>query len=344
MEKNHEVLAIAPRDEYTPRIMEWGCDFRELRLSGSSINPFSDIRALLTLIRILKEERIDVLLTYTIKVNIYGTLAARWTGVPNICNVSGLGTVFLSRGLASIIAKLLYRLTFRKASFIFFQNDEDRTDFMKLVPLKMDKTDLVPGSGIDLTEFSKIPYKPRERVIFLMISRLIIEKGVLEFAEAADLIGKDYPEADFWIVGELDPDHKRTIDPDLVKDWRLKGNLTYFTYTDQIRDHIAKADVIVLPSYREGTPRTLLEGGACGRALIATDVPGCRHVVDNGRNGFLCLPKDARDLSKKMIAYLELSNSDKINMGKESRMKVEMTFDETIVIDKYLQKIDELTT
>lgn len=338
----HDVLAIAPKDDYTQKLVDWGCDFEPLEMEGTSTNPLREIGTILRLRRILRRHEVQMLLTYTIKCNIYGTLAARSLGVPCICNVSGLGTVFLWRGWVSTVAKLLYRMTFRFSSFIFFQNQEDREDFLQIIPVNPNKTGLVPGSGINLADFTHEKYNPSDRPVFLMISRLLIEKGVYEFAEAARIVRSKIDGATFKLVGGLDLGHNRSINPEDLDKWQEEGTVRYFPHSDNIPAFIEEADAIVLPSYREGTPRTLLEGGAMSRPLIATDVPGCRQVVDNGGNGFLCKVRDGEDLARALMTFLGLSDTQKKEMSVRSREKIEKTFDERHVVEIYLRKINEL--
>ncbi len=340
----HEVVAIAPRDEYSDRLVEWGCTFIPLEVSGTGINPFADISNILKFRSILKAQKIDILLTYTIKFNLYGTVASKFAGIPCICNVSGLGTVFLWRGLVSSIAKTLYSIIFRYSSYIFFQNDDDKRDFETLVHLDPKRTGLLPGSGINLLEFRHNPYKPGGSCVFLMISRLLVDKGIKEYIEAAKIVKGSFSSAEFRLVGGLDTRHQRSVSESELESWIDQGLVKYTPHNDNIKQAIIESDVVVLPSYREGTPRTLLEGGAIGRALIATDVPGCKHVVHDGENGLLCLPGDARDLSRKMISFIEMDAGQKIHMAQKSREIVENNFDEEIVIAQYRQIISKLTT
>ncbi|MDH5610665.1 MAG: glycosyltransferase family 4 protein, partial [Cyclobacteriaceae bacterium] len=279
----------------------------------------------------------------TIKINIYGILAARNAGIPIICNVSGLGTVFLWKGLVSYVARILYRLTFSRASFVFFQNEEDKDLFLKTIALPETKVGLLPGSGINLMEYSVQPYQPGPNPIFLMIARVLEDKGVREFVGAARQVHQLFPNCVFRLVGGMDEPHPRGIKQREVDEWVQQGWIQYGGHTDEVAGEIGRADVIVLPSYREGTPRSLLEGAAMGRALIATDVPGCHQVVKNNYNGLLCAPYSAESLAGAILQYCGMNDQEKIEMARNSRTFVEQFFDEKLVIGLYQQKIRELT-
>lgn len=342
LQRGDEVLAIAPEDEYTERLKEIGCSFRSLTVKASGLNPLEEINFLISLKKILREERPDVLLTYTIKPNIYGSIAANSLNIPCICNVSGLGTVFLWKGSVKSIAVKLYTYAFKRNRWIFFQNDEDQSEFLKIVRVDPDKTGLLPGSGIDTQVFKPEEVPVNEKPVFLMIARLLIDKGVYEFIEAIRILRRKGVYAEFRLVGGLDESHARAIKKSELDEWISQGLIDYTPHLSDVRDAIALADAVVLPSYREGTPRTLLEAGAMARPLIATDVPGCRHVVIDGENGFLCKVKSPQDLAAKIKLFLSLSHEERGVMGQNARLSITSRFDENLVIDKYLQKIDEL--
>jgi glycosyltransferase involved in cell wall biosynthesis len=341
--QGHTVVAIAPQDAYVTRLEELGCIHEHLPLTDTGSNPFSEIKAIVAFYGIIKRHKIDVLLNYTIKCNLYGTMAASWAGVPAICNISGLGTAFLADGLSSRVARLLSKYILRGASHMFFQNADDQKDFMDATGLSAVPHSLLPGSGINLERFVASRRKIPNTYQFLLLARLIIEKGVKEFAEAAKIVKKNYPEARFLVVGSFDENHSRSIKPDQLEQWIEEGRIEYLAHRDDIISLINESEVVVLPSYREGTPRSLLEAASCSRPLITTNVPGCREVVNDHINGFLCEVRSAEDLAKKCFTYLGLSETKKLEMGSASRALVEQKFDEKIVIKAYMDKILELT-
>ena len=337
-----EVFAIGPRDEYSQKLEDFGCRYFELPMSGSGMNPLKDLILLYKHWNLLRVIRPDVVLTYTIKPNIYGSIACGWLSIPCICNVSGLGTVFLWKGWVKKVASTLYNYAFKKNSWVFFQNKDDRIQFLEAVDLDRRKTGLLPGSGINIKRFTYSKPEFSEIPVFLMIARLLIDKGVYEYAEAAEKYLKQGHRGVFWLIGEKDPEHKRSIDLDKLAQWEQAGTLKYFEKVEDVREIILKSEVVVLPSYREGTPRTLLEGAAMGRALIATDVPGCREVVENEKNGFLCKVKSGESLYEAISYYADLTLEQKMKLSQNSRLKVEKEFDENIVIKLYTEKINEL--
>lgn len=344
IQEGHQMVAIAPQDEYVGRLEAMGCRFRDLPMSGSGVNPVSDLLMMYRLGKILKKEKIEVLLTYTIKPNVYGSMAARMLKIPIICNVSGLGTTFVWNNLVSRIAIFLYNLSVKKASHVFFQNPEDRDLFLSKVPVPNQKVRLLKGSGIDLESFSAEPKRPSDAPVFLMIGRLMVEKGAYEFARAAQIIKKEFPQVRFWMIGKWDQQDKRAVKSEDMIQWQKEDWIEYRGTTDNIKSEILKADVVTLPSYREGAPRTLIESGAMSRALIATDVPGCRHVVADGYNGYLCQVKSGEDLARAMRTYLQLSDAEKMQLARNSRSYMEDHYDEKKVIDAYRDVISSVVS
>jgi glycosyltransferase involved in cell wall biosynthesis len=273
---------------------------------------------------------------------VYGTLAANFLQIPVVNNVCGLGTVFLKEGLVSSIAKFLYRLSFRYARKVYFQNTDDLNLFIneKLVPESI--VDLLPGSGIDLNKFKPLPFNRNKEFTFLLISRLITDKGVLEYIDAIRQLKAEGIQARFQILGSIDEMHKRGIKKEIIESWISAGTVEYLGTTDDVRPFIEKADCVVLPSYREGTPRVLLEAASSAKPIIATDVPGCREVVEDQVNGLLCKLKDSQDLADKMRTVSRYTDDQLKILGINGRLKVELQFDESLVINKYLHTLDEL--
>jgi glycosyltransferase involved in cell wall biosynthesis len=311
-------------------------------MDSRGANPIKDSALIFELYTIYKRVRPDIILHFTIKPNVYGTLAASMLKIPVINNVCGLGTVFLKDNLVSSIAMFLYKTSFRFANKVFFQNSDDLNLFIdkKLVSPKI--VDLVPGSGIDLAKFSPVGFKRNEKFTFLLISRLITDKGVLEYIEAVKKLKQQGLEARFQVLGSMDPEHKRGIQIPVINEWIRQGTIEYLGTTDNVQQYIHKADCVVLPSYREGTPRTLLEAASSSKPIIATDVPGCNHVVKHNYNGLLCKLKDADDLAEKMKMMASMDDEHLRKFGENGRSKVEAEFNESLVIDKYLETIANL--
>jgi glycosyltransferase involved in cell wall biosynthesis len=338
-----DVVAIAPADDWSERVAGFGCRFLPLPIDSKSSSPLHDLDLMARYRRLLKAERPDLFLGYTIKPNLYGSLAARSLGIPVINNISGLGTAFIRGGWLGWLVRRLYRVALAGSRTVFFQNSEDRDLFVEDGLVRAEQARLLPGSGIDLAHFSPdaAPRNADGPFTFLMIARLLADKGVREYAEAARIVRAEAPDVRFRLLGFLNVQNKTAIGVGEVERWVAEGVLDYLGDATDVRPRIAAADCIVLPSYREGLPRTLLEGAAMAKPLIATDVPGCRQVVVEGVNGFLCAAADARSLADAMLKMIRLPLAERLRMGATAREKVEAEFDEKIAIHHYLDAIGE---
>lgn len=342
LEKGYEVHTIAPHDNYTQLLEAAGCKHHDVKMDSRGANPIKDIALTFELWGIYRRLRPDIILHYTIKPNVYGTLAASILRIPTINNVCGLGTVFLKNNVVSMIAMFLYKIAFRFPKKVFFQNPDDLALFLdkNLVPAK--SADLIPGSGIDLEKFQPLNFKRNKSFTFLLISRLITDKGIMEYIEAVQKLRLKGINARFQLLGAKDPEHKRGIQLPVIDQWVKSNTIEYLGTTDDVRRFINEADCIVLPSYREGTPRTLLEAASSSKPIVATDVPGCHHVVEDKYNGLLCKLKDSDDLASKMEQMLSLDDATLKKFGENGRKKIEFEFDEKLVITKYLNEISSL--
>ena len=349
--QGHQVVLAAPADEHVPALTALGASFVDLPMRSHGTNPLADLWLLWRFVRLLGSERPDVLLTYTAKPNVYGSLAAHWLGIPVVNNIAGLGAVFIREGWLARLLEGLYRLALTRSRRVFFQNPDDEQLFLLKGLVRLGQTALLPGSGVDLKRFQPVPLpcaqsankQPGQRqFVFLMVARLLGDKGVYEYAQAAGLLRDRYPWAEFALLGFLDKSNPNAVTPERLSAWVRSGVLSYWGSSSDVRSELAQADCVVLPSYREGTPRTLLEAAAMGRPLIATDVPGCREVVCDGVNGLLCKPKEAADLARQMEAILCMPQQRIQKMAEASRQWVQARFDEQIVIEQYRQAINAL--
>ena len=341
----YRVITAAPRDAYSDRLAALVDAHYDLSMDNGGTNPLRDGALTGSYISLLRHLKPDVLLTYTIKPNIYGTFAAKLCGVPVIANVSGLGTAFIRTNWLTRLVKLLYRAAFRNASYVFFQNAHDRDLFVANKLVAAEKAGLLPGSGIDLTYFHPSHNTaPNGPLGFVLIARLLWDKGIGEYVEAARRVKAQHPDAQFHIVGARGVKNKTAIDDGAIAQWASEGVVAYLGETDDIRSVIALHDCVVLPSYREGMSRVLLEAAAMGKPLIASDVPGCADVVGNNVNGLLCTPRDANALADAMLQFIALSPAERTAMGAASRAKAESEFDEQRVFDAYLERIATLVT
>lgn len=341
-EDGHEIHTIAPVDDYTSFLVESGCVHHAVKMDSRGANPLKDLALTFELFSIYRRLRPDVILHFTIKPNVYGTLAASLLRIPTINNVCGLGTIFLKKGVTSRVAKWLYRASFRFATKVFFQNSDDRAIFLEERLIAPGIADLVPGSGIDLTRFQPVEFKRNKTFTFLLVSRLITDKGILEFVEAIRQLRSEGIDARFQVLGAKDPNHKRGIATEVIESWISNNTIEYLGTTKDVRPFMEQADCVVLPSYREGTPRTLLEAASLGKPIVTTDVPGCHHVVQHEYNGLLCTVKSPEDLASKMRQMATSPDETLLTFGRNGRKKMEAEFDEARVIQKYREGLRAL--
>jgi glycosyltransferase involved in cell wall biosynthesis len=293
----------------------------------------------------MKTSRAKVCLFFTVKPNVYGSFSARLLGVPYINNISGLGSIFIGEGWLVKLMSFLYKFALNKSSCIFFQNPDDRNLFVQEQIVCLEKTQLLPGSGVNLDQFkpSGLLRSNEQPFSFLLIARMIIDKGVVEFIEAAKKVHQSHPGVEFQLLGFLGVQNPTAISKEQIAEWTQLPFIHYLGAADDVRPFIERSDCVVLPSYREGTPKALLEAAAMAKPIITTRVPGCKEVVEDDVTGFLCEVKSAQDLAQKMIQMLELSATQRSKMGQLGRLKMEQEFSEQIVIDRYLSVLQALT-
>lgn len=332
---NHRVIAAAAPDGSEARLVALGAEFRELRVEASGRNPIADARYFLALVQLLKKERPAALLTFTVKPNIYGPLAAGLTGTRALATISGLGSAFLAGGPTGRLVDWLYWLGLARADAVFFQNSEDRALFIRRRLIKAEQARQVPGSGVDLSYFSPAALPGNRHPVFLFVGRLLWDKGLGELVEASRLLRRRGYAMEVRLVGECGVKNPSSVTLSEVRRWEADGFIRYLGPSDDVRREIAAADCVVLPSYREGVPRSLLEGAAMARPLIATDVPGCRDVIEHELNGFLCAPQSASSLADQMARMADLSAGERQEMGREGRQKIEREFAVERVIEAY---------
>jgi len=334
---------IAPQDPSADRKMhELEVERIPIRVERAGLNPWADLQLLRNYWSLLKRIRPTAYLSFTIKPNIYGSMAAGGLGIPAAPNVSGIGNAFLRRDPVQQVVTHLSRLGFRRAPVVFFQNRDDRDHFLKRKIVRPDQARLLPGSGVDLERFA--PASPPDGPLtFLLIARLVRDKGVIEFVEAARMLREELPDARFQLLGGPDEGHRTAISIADVNRWAAEGVIEYLPPTEDVRPFIASASAIVLPSYREGLPRSLLEGAAMARPLIGADVPGCREVVEDGVNGYLCAVRDSGSLADAMLRFACLPDGERASMGSAARRTVEKSFSEELVVSAYLEVLEKVT-
>ena len=319
-----------------------GCVCEPIAIDRKGLSPLRDLSTAWRYWRLFRRYRPSHYLGWTIKPNIYGALAARLCGVTALCNISGLGTVFIRQSVLTTIARMLYRACLSGAQTVFFQNDADRSLFLEHGLVKKDQAYLLPGSGVDTDRFRPGPgvSSGRQGPTFLLIARLIRDKGIVEYVSAARQLLELGLKARFQLLGPLDEGNRTGIGAAELDGWVASGSVEYLGDADDVRPLIANADCIVLPSYREGASRVLLEAAAMGKPTVASDVPGCRELVEHGATGFLCASRDAKALASAMMAMAELTPRERFAMGRAARRRIVERFDERIVIERYLQRIE----
>ena len=335
------VIALAPDDGHAAAVVALGAEFQPIGIASSGTSPIADGRLFVEYLATLRRLRPQAFLGFTVKPNIYGSLAARLLGIRTINNISGLGTAFMTGGALNRLVTALYRLALRKSHRVLFQNPEDQSLFVEKGLVRPGQTALVPGSGIDLRHFQPPAEAPaRQKPFrFLFVGRLLRDKGLIEFAEAARLLRPAWPEAQFAILGFAGSDNRSAVPIAEVERWQREGIVEYLGDSADVRPFLRDADCVVLPSYREGLPRSLLEAAAMARPMIATDVPGCRELVAHGDNGLLCEARSPASLAAAMEAMLRLGPEERQAMGRRGRQRVERQFDQQIVVDAYLEAL-----
>ncbi|MFH6563397.1 glycosyltransferase family 4 protein [Aeromonas caviae] len=344
LSEGYQVVAIAPKDEYSKILEQIGAIFIHVDIDQGGTNPINDLKTLFSFKRIFSQNKIDVVLNFTPKNNIYATLAAATQEVKTINNVAGLGVLFINESVTSKIARLLYKVSQRYADKIFFQNEEDRTVFLENNMARMEITDRLPGSGADLSRFTFSPSPDDGIVRFLLIARMLYDKGVGHYVEAARILKQKYGDSvEFRLLGFLDVNNPSAVSKTEMQSWVDEGIVSYLGVSDNVECEIAQVDCMVLPSfYREGVPKSLLESGAMGKPIVTTDNVGCRETVDHGVNGFLCAPRDTVSLVNALETIIHMSHQERLEMGWQSRKKIESEFDEKIVINKYLEAVKQV--
>jgi glycosyltransferase involved in cell wall biosynthesis len=343
-EVGFEVVGVSPPDEFVPRLQEAGIAHIPFHMDRKGTSPLDDVRLTAQLHRLFRTHRPDLILAYTIKPNVYGSIAARPLGIPVVNTIPGLGSLFVRRSLLTMVARTLYRIGLSGSRTVFFQNDEDLEFFLSARIVRGQVARRVPGSGVDTEHFRPRPGAATGNpFVFFFAGRLLWDKGIGELVEATRLLRGRGLSVETRLLGIFEPAGRAAIPPEQVQEWADQGLVNHLGESDQVVDFMAEADCVVLPSYyREGLPRSLLEAASMGKPLIAADAPGSRDVVEHGRNGFLCKVRDAGDLADKMQEMVELTDEQRAHMGRAGRERVLREFDQRVVVDRYLDVIQQI--
>jgi len=362
IEKGFIVYVLTPRDAYTGHFERLpGLTYIELKeFRGKSISPLSGLNLYRELLGHYRRLRPDLIFHYTIKANIFGSLAAARIQGASVSVITGLGYVFSGKGFLLSVAKVLYRRALRKSSEVWFLNPDDRAIFLREKLAPEEKTFLLPGEGVDAEAYYPAPYEEISGipaagqsasglqvaapgpVTFLLIGRIIRHKGIYEYIRAGELLRSRGLALRMQLLGFFDEGNPVAISRQQVEEWVSAGKVDYLGSTDHVAAFIEKADCIVLPSYREGMPLSLLEGASMCKSLIATDTAGCRDIIRDGVTGYLCRVEDSGDLAEKMEQYIRLSAQEKRQMGIEGRTRVTEHFTKEIITGIYIDKLNSL--
>lgn len=332
--EEYEVHISLPDEHEVPEFEQEGCHVHHTPIDRRGINPFKDLGLIKSYRKLLKEIRPSVVLTYTIKPNIYGNLCCRLMRIPYIANITGLGSVFENGGIIQKLVVFLYQIALKDSVCVFFQNERNQQIFEKY-DIRGRKCRLVPGSGVNLDRhaFEEYPSK-EEKTKFLYVGRIMREKGMNEFLYAAKVIRQENPFVTFEIVGNYEDDYK-----DVIEQYERQGIIHLTGYQKEIHPYYKRAAAIVMPSYHEGMSNVILEASATGRPILASDIPGCREGFEEGITGFGFLPRDKEALVDAIYRFIKLPYEEKAHMGKNARMKMEREFDRNQVVNAYMDEI-----
>ena len=332
--ESYEVHVSLPDAEKVPQLAIEGCQVHHTPIDRRGVNPVKDIGLLFSYWKLISKIKPDVVLTYTIKPNIYGNLCCRLKRIPYIANITGLGSVFENGGMVQKIVVLLYKLSLKKASCIFFQNKKNQEIFEQH-GIYGRKARLVPGSGVNLDRHAFEEYSSREeKMIFLYVGRVMKEKGIEELLYAAKVLCEENPQVIFRLVGNYEEDYK-----DIVEQYEKQGILELIGYQKEIHPYYKDAVAVLMPSYHEGMSNVILEASATGRPVLASDIPGCQEGFEDGITGFGFPPRDKEALLEALRKFVKLSEDERAQMGKNARAKMEREFDRKQVVNAYVEEI-----
>lgn len=335
--EGHEVYISSPYGERIDDLIDMGCHYEEIEISRHGANPFKDLEIFNTYKKLLKRIKPDIVFSYTIKPNIYGGLACSSVKVPYVVNITGLGTAVENKGILQTITVNLYKIAMRKAQRVFFQNTENMQFFAKR-NIAIGKHALLPGSGVNLERFPLSDYPSDEIVNFAFISRIMKEKGIDQYLDAAEAIHERYPNTRFHVCGFCESEYE-----DKLSSLQERGIICYHGMIRDVKGFLEGIHCTVHPTYYpEGLSNVLLESSACGRPIITTNRSGCREVIDDCVNGYIVKQECSSDLIDKIEKFLALTYEEKKNMGLAGRRKVECTFDRNIVVERYMNEISLL--
>ena len=336
-----EVLILSPNDAHVEKLENLGARCFDIEIDSKGKSIFRDLRYLINFYSFVKKTKPSLTINYTIKPVIYGALACSFANARFISVITGLGHVFTEKNFTAKLVSLLYSVSQRKALSVFFLNIQDRDFFLKEGFIRDVPNQVLPGEGVNLQRYRPRPSEVKAKeVTFLLSARMLKEKGVFEFVEAAKAVKKSFPSTKCVLLGFVDVENPSAISRSEVDNWEKQGLIEYWGVVDDVREALSKADCAVLPSYySEGTPRSLLEASAMEIPIITTDSVGCRDVVVDGVTGFLCRPRNAESLASAMLHICEMTHEERRALGRNGRKKMMHDYDETLVLNRYKEMI-----
>jgi len=340
LKNGYQVFILAQKDSFCKNLEKLGCKVYNVEFQPRSISIINNVKVILKYYSITKKINPKIILNFTIKPNILGNFAVFFLKYNVINTITGLGNTFLKKNFLTLFTLILYFLSFKKSKFVFFQNADDINLFIKLGIINKKKCKIVPGSGIKINNSKlSLQKKSNNKITILFIGRMIVDKGVNELLDAAKNIKKEFTNVEIWLLGSFDKSKENIKLKNKIIEYNLNGYIKHLEFCENVSKFIVQSDCVILPSYREGLPRSLLEAAIYKRPVIATNVPGCRQLVKNNFNGFLCKSKNVNSLKDCIIKFINIDLKKKIDMGNNNFKFVKDNYDEKIVINSYLNEI-----
>jgi len=340
--EGYEVVVIAPTDKFDEKLKGLGAKVVDVEINSKGTDPIEDMKLIFTLRKIYKREKLDIVFNYTIKPIIYGTIAAKLANIIPIAVTTGLGYAFIKEGKVTRVVEKLYRFSLKFAKEVWFLNENDKKVFLERKLVEPDKIFVLNGEGIDTDYFKPLKETgSNHKIKFLMIARALWDKGVKEYCEAAKIIKSKHGDKDieFLFLGKIGVPNPSAVPKEYMEKYHNEGIINYLGVVDDVTRVIEDSSCFVLPSYREGISRVIMENASMGKPIIAADVPGCRELVDDGKTGYLCTPRESKDLAQKLEWFVNLTEEKREKAGKLGRQKMIDEFSENMVVEVYLDKL-----
>lgn len=345
LQNGYKISIISPKDTFSDKLIALGCNFYDIKIDSNGTNPFNDLFLIFQYYKLLKKLNPDFIFFYTIKPNIYGSIAAGILKIPHIAITTGLGSSLINNGFISKITKILYKLSLNSALQIWFLNNDDMGYFLKHKIIPSKKSKILNGEGINTEKYTPpnyIIHEQNKSVSFILIARMLWEKGIGEYVAAAKRLKIKYPHTQYKLLGFINNDNQFAITTEQIKEWDSNKIINYLGTTENVIPYLIESSCVVLPSYyREGIPMCLLEAASMAKPIITTDNVGCKETIDDNVTGYLCKARDVESLYNTMEKIILMKNEDRVKMGVAGRFKVLNEFDEKLIINQYLETLNK---